>query len=577
MAEKSRGFVVFKALGIKILRGVKWIMFLYFLLFLYICIKNQVMQPAKRYFNTSGPNIREEHYTLERAALVARGVDFVHRQRYFTIWAPRQAGKSTSFRLMAEKLEQEGYKVCHINFENYKNHDLTDFLNHFRRYLLESWGVSFEGLSLAGIFSKIETIKNEKLVLIIDEVEGINTEYFGDFLHSIRNAYHFRHKYALKSVIFVGVSNITGVVQDNASPFNISDSLQIDYFTKEELYELLAQHEAETGQLFDPIVKEKMYAITVGQPGIVNGFCAKLVELSQGKPVIDYLDYLVVEDWYLFEALDKNVANLINKVKQYQKYLEELLFLERKTKFDIDREHIRFFYTNGLIKYDNEGNVVFWVPLYKKRLQKYFYPVMNGEAEHIIKDMWLEKYLTADNKLNIDKIIREYQAYANMRGFRYFIEYDADDKPKGLREAALIYSFETYIQAFLLAVEGKSYLEAHAALGRTDLRINVAGQECVIESKVYYDLVRFAKGKVQLAYYCNSIGLKTGVYLIFVNKNVTNPFVFENEEEIDGVEILTYIVKYDTEIDFSEHPTVAQARKKKNAVPVQRKKKGPPQ
>lgn len=133
---------------------------------------------------------------------------------------------------MAEKLEQESYKVCNINFENYRNHDLSDFLNHFRRYLWENWGVSFEGLSLAGIFSKIETIHNEKLVLIIDEVEGINTLYFGDLLHSIRNAYHFRHKYALKSVIFVGVSNITGVVQDNASPFNVSDSLQIDFLVK---------------------------------------------------------------------------------------------------------------------------------------------------------------------------------------------------------------------------------------------------------------------------------------------------------------------------------------------------------
>lgn len=535
------------------------------------------MQPAKRYFNTSGPNIREEHYTLEREVLVAKGVDMVHKQRYFTIWAPRQTGKSTSFCLMAEKLEQEGYKICHINFENYRNHSLSDFLNHFRRYLWENWGVSFEGLSLAGIFSKIETIHNEKLVLIIDEVEGINTEYFGDLLHSIRNAYHFRHKYALKSVIFVGVSNITGVIQDNASPFNVSDSLQIDYFSKEEVFQLLGQHEAETGQLFEKTVKEKIYSITAGQPGLVNGFAAKLVELFKDKPIIDYLDYLVVEDWYLFEALDKNVANVINKAKLHQSFLEELLFLERKVKFDIDKEHVRFFYINGLIKRDTDGNIMFWVPLYRKRLQKYFYPIMNGEAELIQANMWLDKYLETDKKLNIDKIIREYQAYAKMRGFRYFVEYDADDKPKGLREAALLYSFETYIQAFLLAVEGKSYLEAHVGVGRTDLLINVAGQECVIESKVFYDLVRFEKGKVQLAYYINSLGLKTGVYLVFVNTKVTNPYVLENQEVIEGVEILTYIVKYDLETDFSEHKNVAQARKKKNIVPVRRKKKGPPQ
>ena len=509
------------------------------------------MQAAKRYFNTSGPNIRAEHYTLDRAELVAKGLDLVHKKRYFTIWAPRQSGKSTSFRHLAEILVEEGYKVCLVNFENYRNHSLSDFLSHFRRYLFESWGVSFEGLSLAAIFSKIETIPNERFALIIDEVEGINPDYFGDVLHSIRNAYHFREKYALKSVIFVGVSNITGVVQDNASPFNISDSLQIDYFTQAEVFELLEQHEAETGQLFDTDVKEKIYAITVGQPGLINGFAAKLVELSPNKPVIDYLDYLVVEDWYLFKALDKNVANVINKAKEYQNFLEELLFLERKVKFDIDKEHIRFFYVNGLIRDNPEGNITFWVPLYKKRLQKYFYPIMNGEAEFIQGDMWLEKYLTFDKQLDMDKIIREYQAYAKKRGFRYFIEYDADGNAKGLREAALIYSFETYIQAFLLAVEGKSYLEPHVALGRSDLLINVAGSEWVIESKIYYDLVRFKRGKEQLAYYIKNLGLTKGTYLVFVNKRVTNPYILENEEVIDGVDIRTYIVRYDLDRDFT--------------------------
>ena len=384
--------------------------------------------------------------------------------------------------------------------------------------LTEQWGIDFSNLSLSGIFSKIDTLVKGKMVLIVDEVEGINTEYFNQFLHHIRNAYHSRERHALKSVIFVGVSNITGVVQDNASPFNISDSLQIDYFKKEEVFELFGQHEAETGQLFDADVKEKIYAITAGQPGLVNGFGAKLLELFKDKPVIDYLDYLFVEDWYLYKALDKNVANVINKAKEYQEYLEKLLFLEQKRRFDIDKQEIRFFYVNGLIKDDSDGNITFWVPLYKKRLQKYFYPSMNGEAQEIRGDMWLEKYLTPNNQLDMDMIIREYQTYAKKRGFRYFIEYDADGKAKGLREAALIYSFETYIQAFLIAVEGKSYLEVHVALGRSDLLINVAGHEWVIESKIYYDLVRFRKGKEQLAYYIKSLGLNKGIYLVLLIK-----------------------------------------------------------
>jgi hypothetical protein len=63
------------------------------------------------------------------------------------------------------------------------------------------------------------------------EIEGLNEEIFGQFLHTIRNLYHFRDEHSLKSVILVGVSNIVGVVQDNASPFNIADNLEVPYFT----------------------------------------------------------------------------------------------------------------------------------------------------------------------------------------------------------------------------------------------------------------------------------------------------------------------------------------------------------
>ncbi len=510
------------------------------------------MHAGKRYFNTSGPNIRAEHYTLEREALVEVGRNMVHQSRYFTIWAPRQSGKSTYFRLLAEVLEKENYKVCHINVEHLIQASLDDFLEYFRWQLQEQWKINFSDLSLASIFSKIYTINDQKLVLIVDEIEGVNAEYFNQFLHTIRNAYHSRERHALKSVIFVGVANITGIVQDNASPFNISDSLQINYFSKEEVYALLGQHETETGQLFKEEVKEKIYDITAGQPGLVNGFGLKLIEKFKDKPVIDYADYLEVEDWYLYEALDKNVSNVINKAKKHQKYLEQLLFLEHQTRFDIDKEETRYFYTNGLIKKDAEGNITFWVPLYKKRLQKYFYPVRNGEAKEIQGNIWAENYLTADKKLNIDKIIREYQSYAKRRGFRYFIEKDENDNPKGLREAALIYSFETFIQSFLEVLKGKSYLEAHVALGRSDLIINVLDTELVIEAKVFHNITKFTEGKTQLAYYTQSLGLKKGIYLVFVSKTVKNPYILEGVETIEGVEIATYIVKYDLETDFTE-------------------------
>ncbi len=135
-----------------------------------------------REFNTSGPNIPRQHYTLERTDLIKQGINLVEKERYFTIWAPRQTGKSTYFRQLAKQLEKQGYKVAHINFESYRNASLESFIKRFTRHLKESWNVDFsKEKDISNIFELIEQIKNQKCVLIIDEVEGINKEYFGIF------------------------------------------------------------------------------------------------------------------------------------------------------------------------------------------------------------------------------------------------------------------------------------------------------------------------------------------------------------------------------------------------------------
>ncbi len=121
---------------------------------------------------------------------------------------------------LAKQLEKQGYKVAHINFESYRNASLESFIKRFTRHLKESWNVDFsKEKDISNIFELIEQIKNQKCVLIIDEVEGITKEYFGDFLHSIRNAYHSRENHCLKSVILVGVSNIVGIITRQCQSF----------------------------------------------------------------------------------------------------------------------------------------------------------------------------------------------------------------------------------------------------------------------------------------------------------------------------------------------------------------------
>ena len=504
-----------------------------------------------REFNTSGPNDPAEHYTIIRENFIEAGKQLIARKKYFTVWAPRQTGKSTWFRQLAINLEQEGYEVAHLNFEPYRNTPLESFLNIVVTELRKFWKIDFKANSIADIFFSIEKVENRKLVFIVDEIEGINPAYFGDFLHTIRKAYHKRTQHSLHSVILVGVSNITGIVQDSASPFNIADNMAIDYFTNAETKALLAQHEQETGQLFAAKVKQKIIDITANQPGLVNGFANQLVTRHPNKKRLTYRDYLEVEHWYLNLVIDKNVANIVKIAKQHRPFVERLLFDDRKIKFQIGHPAIEKLHINGLINWDKEGYVKFWVPLYRKRLQDAFYPYSNGESQHIMHRMPIYDILDDKGNFRMDTLIDSFKTYVQKRGFRPFREKDENGNYKSIPEAVMVYCFETYLQAFLQMVGAKSYREAQTALGNSDLIINISNQEYLIETKIYRYPKQFEDGKNQLAYYAKSLGLKAATYLVFLPNTITYPTKAKEETEVlKGIEIQTFLVPYDEVKEF---------------------------
>jgi hypothetical protein len=509
----------------------------------------------KKEFNSSGPNRPDRHYTLSRPDLMQKGSELVYNDRYFTIFAPRQSGKSTFFQMLGEQLKTEGYKVCYSNFENGHNTSQASFLESIATDMRKAWGISVDSTDFTTLTMSIQSINTEKFVLVVDEVEGINTEYLDVFLHTIRSIYHTRDTHAVKSVILVGVKNITGVMKNAVSPFNINEELEVPYFTEKEINELLTMHETESArlgkpQIFSAKVRERICYMTAGQPGLVNGFAGSLVQLFPDVSVFEFEHYLRIETNYTAIKINKNVSNIVEKARKHQKYVEKLLFDDSTQAFMIQDERVKELSVNGIIAPDEDYNIIFPVPLYRKCLHAAFSPIMNGESFTISKNIDLDLYFTADGLLIIDKIIRDYQTYAKLRGFRYFITYDTDGKPKGLREAALMYSFETYIQSFLKVVKGKSYLEPHVALGRSDLLVNIRGTEFVIEGKLYHNITQFKDGKPQLAYYIKSLGLKDGVYLVFVANDVTHKNVVEAVDIYDDVTITTYLVRYDIDTDF---------------------------
>lgn len=83
-------------------------------------------------------------------------------------------------------------------------------------------------------------------------------------------------------------------------------------------------------------------------------------------------------------------------------------------------------------------------------------------------------------------------------------------------------------------------------MGRSDLTINV--QEYLVETEIYYYERQFLSGKAQLAYYCRSLGLDTGVYVAFRPDTLSYPpSILESVEKIEAAAIRAFLVGYDEE------------------------------
>ncbi|MCP4695318.1 MAG: ATP-binding protein, partial [Gammaproteobacteria bacterium] len=128
-----------------------------------------------REFNTSGPCDPALHYTVMREALMAVCSEKVKKGRYITLFAPRQSGKTTFFKLLLNALEKD-FTTVWISFENLKSASKEEFyqgLNHKLRRGLAKHGIQPEfiirsSISLEYFFENTSDLP-KPLVLVIDE------------------------------------------------------------------------------------------------------------------------------------------------------------------------------------------------------------------------------------------------------------------------------------------------------------------------------------------------------------------------------------------------------------------------
>ncbi|MBF0453084.1 MAG: AAA-like domain-containing protein, partial [Candidatus Magnetomorum sp.] len=218
-------------------------------------------KPPKRIFEDTGYVDPEKAYHVHIENVVNRHNQdlktMVDHGRYFSIFAPRQSGKTTFFRAFAKELESNtNYIFILMSFEYCKNNDTETFYTYIQKKIYTQLlnrlkSVNCQDLKIVQNFVKTHHLTNcadfyslfeelnriitrKKIVIFIDEFDGIPHEEIETFLSTLRTLYQdykAQKEKALYSVGLIGIRNITQLVVGGVSPFNIADHVEIPLFT----------------------------------------------------------------------------------------------------------------------------------------------------------------------------------------------------------------------------------------------------------------------------------------------------------------------------------------------------------
>ena len=519
-------------------------------------------------FGTYGPVNREDHYVVSRTEELADFINRVKLGRYIVIFAPRQTGKTTFFQWALDALAAdtgETYFPIELNFEIYEDYTASGFYPSLYQSIYEEIQHVFQErgtvpsdnlsqfLDNTQLTDHVEMLRffqqfgafleNEKLVLIIDEFDGIPRDALRGFLRSLRNIYvHRSMRKCPYSVGIVGVKNVTQLNLDRSiSPFNIQDEFTLPNFTLEQVRELLTQYTDEVGQAFAPEVIEALHKQTGGQPFLVNRFAQMLTEeMDIPKNETIQMMHFAEAHTQLLEETNVNISHLLTNIRRnprFESLLMRIASYEAGIRFNPDDAIIDELTTYGVIKKGSDRMCEILNPIYQQRIMQAFKPLVNGlEQEYFSEDthQGLVDYLTSTGQIKMDVLLDNFRDFIARAGFRILL---VPDTPKEFVGQHLLYA---YLDQFVQLVHGHIYLEGQTGRGKIDLAIFYNTQKYIVETKIWEGPRSYQAGKRQLAAYLKLEGAREGYYVVFDHRAEPEPRV--ETEKIDGLTIRSYVI-----------------------------------
>ena len=518
-----------------------------------------------RTFGTRGPVDPAKNYVVQRTDEIADYINRVKEGRYIVIFAPRQTGKTTFFQQAIDILadETEAYFPIQLDFEEYKNRSPADFYDYFyedireeiediflKRGVMPSEALTHflengqirDHVSMRRFFRHLPSLlNNQRVILIIDEFDGVPQAVVSDLLYSFRRIYiSHTTTQSPHSLSIVGVKNITQLDYDRSiSPFNIQDEFALPNFTLAQVHELLTQYTEEVGQAFAPEVITSIHKQTAGQPFLVNRFAQILTEqMDIPKTEIIRMEHFFPAYSQVLEERNTNITHLttnIHRNRHFKSILMRIASYESGVRFNLDNDLINELATYGVIVKGADSMCEILNPIYQHRILQAFKPPINGlEHEYLPEDTDFKDYLTPSGHIDLKQLLDSFRDFIARVGFRIL---QVPDTPKEYIGQDLLYA---YLDQFVSIVQGTMYLEVQTGRGRMDLLIIHNARKYIVETKIWEGPRRYVTGKKQLAAYLKLEEAVEGYYVVFDHRKNPEPLV--ETETVEGMTLRSYVI-----------------------------------
>jgi len=522
-----------------------------------------------REFCSYGPVNAKAHFSLARRALVGPCTEQLMGEpdegggHYFTIWAPRQAGKTWLMREVCREIEQrEGdrFVVADMSMQRViLEEDATEdqFLRKMPRLLQMTFGLkqapAISGWDdVADAFAADVGLFDRPVILFIDEFDKLPPHIIDRLVNLFRDMYLARGKYLLHGLALVGVRAVLGVESHRGSPFNVQRSVHVPNFTEDEVVELFRQYQEESRQTVEPAVVGEVYRVTRGQPGLVGWFGELLTKNhnpGEGR-VIDSAVWADVYRMALYREWNNTVLNIVKKAKgEYRTHVLEL-FARSDVEFKLDADWCNFLYLNGIIdgetSTDEEGKKTeicrFSSPFIQERLYNALTDHLVGDRTPILAVEILDDLadVFAGESLDLPALLERYKAYLTRLEAKGFDPWEEQPRRSDLRLTEAVGHFHLY--SWLRAA-----LETYAVVspefptgnGKVDLHVRSGDKAGVIEVKSFVNLGQLNRARRQATRYAASLGLDSVTLALFVpSKDEEVLQKLSGEQTIDGIRVI---------------------------------------